>query len=173
MKKCCDTCIRMIGWVNMTPGLEFQGHADCGGNDTVSKLFTECLETVIFSMKSRQSWMEVSLSRCKKNENDDACTARQPVQWPGKIRSGWNFLKPDTVGSANERNFWIFLIFWIFWICDVNYVNDAGPMLMMMTPMVIMMMAIIRPMIASLAAPERWKPPITAWILKMANFDIK
>ena len=60
MKKCCDTCIRMIGWVNMTPGLEFQGHADCGGNDTVSKLFAECLETVIFSMKSRRSWVEVS-----------------------------------------------------------------------------------------------------------------
>ena len=114
MKKCCDTCIRMIGLVKMTPGLEFQGHADCGGNDTVSKLFTECLETVIFSMKSRQSWVEVSLllytpymqlwvlvikemeiimrdrydDDVEKDENDDACTARHPVQWPGKIRSG-------------------------------------------------------------------------------------
>ena len=31
------------------------------------------------------------------DDDDDACTALHPVQWPGKIRSGWNFLNPDTV----------------------------------------------------------------------------
>ena len=37
------------------------------------------------------------------DDADDACTALHPVQWPGKIRSGWNFLNPHTVGPGDHN----------------------------------------------------------------------
>ena len=29
-------------------------------------------------------------------------TALHPVQWPGRIRSGWNFLNPETVRPVSD-----------------------------------------------------------------------
>ena len=37
------------------------------------------------------------------DDADDACTALHPVQWPGKIRLGWNFLNPHTVGPGDHN----------------------------------------------------------------------
>ena len=167
MKKCCDTCIRMLGLVNMTPGLEFQGHADCGGNDTVSKLFTECLETVIFFICNEEhvGWRLVSPDAKKMTMTMPALLA---IRCNGQVRSGpvETFWSRTLLGLHMNENFgysWYFGYLMLIMLM----------MLIMMTPMVIMMMTIIRPMIASLAAPERWKPPITAWILNMANFENK
>ena len=39
--------------------------------------------------------------------------------------------------------------------------------MLMMIVMLTAMMMMIKPIMASLAAPERWKPPMTAWILNL------
>ena len=62
-------------------------------------------------------------------------TALHPVQWPGRIRSGWNFLNPETVrpvsdggggcGDGHDKEYFLAGICAFFLCGDENYAGGG------------------------------------------------